>query len=355
MPRLARSALLIALVAAAASTPAVAQPAPKADEGPAAAEGLARLAEALHDNESFKVRAMAAVQLARIGDPRAVTPLTEALRNDEHYAVRAAAAGALGRLAQLESIPALLGALHDSDEFVREQANGALDRFHTPAAVLAFRDALSSDDPLARLAAVRAYGDVLRENQTVAPFVVSALGDDDANVAHAAETALAGVPHDRAVPLLVGALQAASSPVRAAAARLMQKRTDKSAVEPLIAIVSSSEEGDDVRVPAREALRAHAAYLDLPEQQRVAGDVNLGDEPSRIEALRVVAAIGDLSAWTVVERALGAPEPSVRIAGARAAADLGGARARKVIEAARVKETEPRLQRQLELIGKSVR
>lgn len=354
MPRLARTALLTALVVTATAAPGRAQPAPRPDEGPAAAEGLDRLTDALRANESFKVRAMAAVQLARLGDPRAVTPLSEALRNDTHYAVRAAAAGGLGRLAQLESIPALLAALNDTDDFVRDQAAGALDRFHTPAAVLAFRDALASEDPLWRLAAVRAYGDVLRENQSVAPFVVSALGDDDANVAHAAETALASVPHDRALPLLVGALQAAATPVRAAAARQLQKRTDKSAVEPLINIIASSEEGDEVRAAARGALRAHAAYLDLPEQLRVAGDANLHDNPERILALRVVAAFGDLSAWTAVDRAMADPDPTVRVAGARAAADMGGARARKVIEAARAKESEPRMQRQLELIGKSV-
>ena len=355
MPRLARHALLTALVVAAAPFPVSAQPAPRGEEGPASTEGIERLATALRGNESFKVRAMAAVQLARAGDARALGPLAEALRSDEHFAVRAAAAGALGRLAQLESIPALMAALNDSDPFVREQASDALARFHTPAAVLAFRDALSSDDPQWRRAAVRAYGDVLRENQSVAPFVVNALGDDDAEVARAAELAMDGVPHERAVPLLVAALQATSSPVKAAAARQLQKRTDKTAVEPLIDLVSSSEEGEDVRGAARGALRAHAAYLDLPEELRVASDPNLADNPERITSLRVVAAFGDLSAWTAVDRALSDPSPLVRVAGARAAADLGGPRAKKVIETARARETEPRLQRQLELIGKSVR
>ena len=282
-------------------------------------------------------------------------PLADALRNDEHYAVRAAAAGGLGRLAQLESIPALLTALHDTDEFVREQANGALDRFHTPAAVLAFRDALASEDPVWRLAAVRAYGDVVRENTSVAPFVIGALGDDDGAVAHAAESALAGVPHERAMPLLVGALQAASSPVRAAAARMLQKRTDKSAVDGLVALVASSEEGEEVRSAARDALKAHAAYVDVPAALKLAADVDLHTDPSRLTALRTVAALGDPGAWTAVKMALYDTDPTVRIAGARAAADLGGEGAKQAVDAARARETEPRVQRQLELIGKSIR
>lgn len=355
MPRLVRRALLAALCCVTVSLGGAAPASAQGSDGPAASEGLTRLAEALHGNESFKVRAMAAVQLARLGDARAAVPLADALRNDEHYAVRAAAAGGLGRLAQLESIPALLTALHDNEEFVREQANGALDRFHTQAAVLAFRDALASEDPVWRLAAVRAYGDVLRENTSVAPFVIGALGDDDGAVARAAESGLAGVPHERAVPLLVGALQATSSPVRAAAARMLQKRTDKSAVDGLIALVASSEEGDDVRTAARDALKAHAAYVDVPAALKVAGNAELGADPARLTALRAVAAIGDSSAWTAVKMALHDTDSSVRIAGARAAADLGGEGAKQAIEAARARETEPRVQRQLELIGKSIR
>lgn len=348
-----------ALLPAVAAVTVLVAPSPSAHaqggDGPAASEGLGRLADALHGAESFKVRATAAVQLARLGDPRAAAHLAEALRNDDHYAVRAAAAGGLGRLAQLESIAPLLGALHDADEFVREQANAALDRFHTPASVFAFRDALGSEDPLWRLAAVRAYGDVLRENTSVAPFVVNALGDDDEAVARAAETAVAGVAHERAVPLLVAALQGASSPVRAAAARLLQKRTDKTAVDPLIALVASSEEGEDVRVAARDALRAHAAYVDVPATLRLAGDEALGADPTRLHALRAAAALGESKAWTAVKIALNDEDATVRIAGARAAADLGGEGAKQAVEAARARETEPRVQKQLELIGKSIR
>ncbi len=351
MPRFARHALITALAVATAAATTLAEP----SDVPTASLDMSRLADALRSSESFKVRATAAVQLARLGDPRAATPLADALRTDEHYAVRAAAAGGLGRLAQLESIPALLTALHDADDFVREQANGALDRFHTPAAVLAFRDALSSEDPVWRLAAVRAYGDVLRENGSVAPFVIGALGDDDPAVARAAETAVSDVAHERAVPMLVGALQASSSPVRAAAARLLQKRADRSAVEPLVALVASSEEGEEVRSEARAALKAHVAYLDVAASLKTAANSELGDDPTRLTALRVVAALGDPAAWTAVKVALNDPEATVRIAGARAAADLGGEGARQAVEAARARETEPRVQRQLELIGKSIR
>lgn len=318
-------------------------------------ERLPRLVEALSGSPSFKVRATAAVALGRLADPRGLPALAEALRSDAHYAVRVAAASALGRLPTAEGIPALLAALHDQDPFVREEAQGALDRFHTVAAVFAFREALQSDDPVARLAAVRAYGDVLREAPNVAPLVVGALGDDSEEVAKAAETALAGIPHERAVPLLVAALSSSGSQVRGACARLLAKRADKSAVEPLIALMTATDEGEEVRRAARDALRAHREYLDVAARLALAADAAPAMRDGRIASLRVVAAVNDPGAAELIERALNDGDASVRVGAARAASDLGGAAAKRLLESARAKEPDPRTQRQLDLLIKSTR
>lgn len=348
----------LAIVAAGAGAPvARAADDTEADEVAAGtgAERVPRLLDALRGSSSFKARATAAVALGRLGDPRAAAALADALRSDDHYAVRVAAASALGRLPTADAIQPLLGALHDQDPFVREEAQGALDRFHTPETVFAFRDGLQSDDAVVRLAAVRAYGDVLRESAGVAPLVIEALGDDDEGVRKAAESAVAGIPHERAMPLLVGSLTTGGAQVRAACAQLLVRRTDRTAVEPLVALLISAEESEETRRAAREALKAHAAYVDVPARIAAATDLTPARREARLQALRVLAALGDASAPGLVEQALQDPDSHVRIAGARAAADLGGERGRRLLEAAQAREADPRTRKQVELILKSIR
>jgi HEAT repeat protein len=346
------------LVAPLVATEAAGQPSGDELEAATGGDRLPRLVDALRASDSFKVRATAAVALGRIGDGRAAPALSAALRDDAHYAVRLAAASALGRLARGEGVPALLAALRDGDPFVRDEASAALQRFYTPERVFAFRDALESDDALTRLVAVRAYGEVLRTQPNVAPLVIGALGDEHDDVRRAAEQAVSGLAHDKAVPLLVGALSGSRSAVKANAARLLAARADPSAVESLMRLVASAEEAEDVRAPARAALKAHREYIDLPAQRNAARNAAADARATRATAIRVLAAIGDEGAYDVVAAAIGDTDPSMRIAAARAAADMSAAgadaRGKKLIETARAKENEPRTQKQLELILKSV-
>lgn len=327
------------------------------DAMPGSSEGdrLPVLIDALRSSANFKVRATAAVALGRIGDARALPSLVEVLRADEHYAVRVAAAAALGRLTTMEAIQPLLGALHDQDQFVREEAEAALLRFHTPATVFAFRDGLQSDDAVVRLAAVQAYGDVLKDLPGVGALVVQALGDDDEAVRKAAETAISSLPHERAAPLLVGALTSSGSAVRLAAAQMLAARADRNAVDPLIGIVTSSEEGEDLRRTAAESLKAHAAFIHVPSRIAAASDTSAANRDARLQAIRVLASLNDASAPALVEKALADTDAAVRISAARAAADLRSDVGRKLLASARAKETDARLQRQLDLIIKSSR
>jgi len=350
-----------ALIAAISLTPitALAQPEPTnagADEvGPASAEGLNRLVEALQTGGSFRVRATAAVALGRMGDARALPVLADALRGDESYAVRAAAAAALGRLGNIEALQPLFLALHDTDAYVRGEATEALSRFRSPEHLFAFREALTADDPLQRLAAVNAYGDAMREPTSspgLAHRVLDALGDDDDIVAGAAAQAVSTLPHDRAIPLLVSGLETGGSGVRAGCARLLEKRADARAVPPLVAIVVDTDQPEDVRLAARGALRQHGEYLDV---QRVAADAAGAPGPERLKAMRLLAVLGDARAIGFIEKALVDSDPVVRTAAARAAVDVGDARAKTALLAASSKETDPRQKRQLELLLKSMR
>ncbi len=317
-------------------------------------DAFVRLLEGLRTGDSFRVRATAAVALGRLADPRALPALEEALHGDGSYAVRAAACAALGRIGDPVALPALIDALGDSDEYVRTAAEEALARFHTPAHLFSFRELLGSGDERARRAAVLAYADVLRAPQAspgLAVFVVQALADDSESVALAAEAGLAGLPHDRALPMLLDGLRAGDSGVKAGCARLLEKRLDMRAVEPLITIVLDNESTADVRAAARRALARHVEYLDVPAFAAAAAGSSV---PERVRGLRVLAALGDARAAAQIERALVDADPVVRIAGARAAADLGGARARASLEAAAARESDGRQKRQLELILKSM-
>ncbi len=333
--------------------------APGADEAPAASEGFNRLVDAVQNGSSFKVRATAAVALGRIGDVRAIPVLARVVKEDDSYAVRAAAAAGLGRLNDAGAIGPLLEALHDGDEYVRNEASDALDHFHTAAFLFAFRESLRSEDPVLRLAAVRAYGDVMREPSAsagISAFVINALGDDDDGIAQAAEVAVSAIAHERAVPLLIDGLVNGGSAVRGACARLIEKRADPRAVEPLIAVIVDTDEPEDVRRPARAALKRHLEYVDVGRFSVDAGDASKGEEgkTDRLTALRVLAALGDQKAQGLVESSLRDSDPGVRIAGARAAVDLGGPKARQALEQATSKETDPRQKRQLELLLKSM-
>ncbi|HEY1100294.1 MAG TPA: HEAT repeat domain-containing protein [Myxococcota bacterium] len=335
-----------------------AQPEPTnagADEvGPASSEGLNRLVEALQTGGSFRVRATAAVALGRMGDARALPVLADALRGDESYAVRAAAAAALGRLGDVAGLQPLFGALHDRDAYVRTEATEALSRFRSPEHLFAFRDALTADDPLQRLAAVNAYGDVMREpgaSPGLAARVVDALGDDDETVTAAAAQAISTLPHDRAMPLLVSGLEHGGSGVRTGCARLLEKRTDARAVPPLMAIVVDTDQPEDVRRAAGAALRKHGEYVDV---QRIAADAT-GSGADRLKSLRLLAVLGDARAIALIEKGLTDSDPSVRTAAARAAVDSGDARAKTALTSAAAREAEPRQKKQLELLLKSMR
>lgn len=322
---------------------------------PAAAEGLDRLVDALQSGATFKVRATAAVALGRMGDPRALPPLSEALRGDDSFAVRAAAAAAVGRLGDAAGLPTLFTALHDREQYVRAEAEEALGRFHTRDHLFGFREALRAEDPLARKAAVAAYGEVMREPEAsaaLASHVVNALGDDDEDVVATATRAISGLPHDRVLPLLVSGLENGGSSVRAGCARLLEKHSDARAVEPLIALALDTDQPDDVRRAVSGALRQHQSWVDVSGAAARAGNVA---DPDRLKSLRLLAVVGDARAAPLIEGALSDSDGSVRIAAARAAADSGQPRARTALQAAAARETDQRLKRQLELILKTMR
>ena len=84
------------------------------------------LCRAVIDDGNYKVRVQAALVLGKLGDPRAVQPLIKAL-GDSNKTVRGIAASALGQLGDAAAVEPLRDLLrHESDPFVRGQAEKAM-------------------------------------------------------------------------------------------------------------------------------------------------------------------------------------------------------------------------------------
>jgi hypothetical protein len=104
-------ALLLASATAVAAAPDV-----KVDE----------LCRAVVEDSNYKVRVQAALVLGKLGDARAVQPLIKAL-GDQNKTVRGIAASALGQLGDAAAVDPLRDLLrHESDAFVRGQAEKAM-------------------------------------------------------------------------------------------------------------------------------------------------------------------------------------------------------------------------------------
>ncbi len=178
--------------------------------------------------------------LSDIGGP-AVDGLAEALASDEP-AVRWAAVGALEDLATQQATLALIGALHHPDDEVRHCAVSALGHIGAPAIDALFAT-LDDASPVARAEAARALG-YLADARAFMPLIV-ALDDADAEVRGSAAWALGGLRDPRClVPLLI-ALDDADDRVREGAACGLGRSGDARAVRPLIAALDDA--ADHVR------------------------------------------------------------------------------------------------------------
>jgi hypothetical protein len=102
---------------------------------PARADNVDELARQLESDDSDKVRLSAALNLTKLGNPRAILPLAAAVERDGDKSVRGAAAVGLGKLVTDRTDPkvkakaiAALTHARDSDEseFVKAQAARAL-------------------------------------------------------------------------------------------------------------------------------------------------------------------------------------------------------------------------------------
>jgi HEAT repeat protein len=208
------SSLLLCIVVSAAQSGCF-QEAPT----PSVERGIAMLMALLQD-QSPEVRQTAAESLGKIGD-RAALPAVLPLLLDPVPVVRATAAQALGRMASPADeavIMGLSGALGDPADKVRQAAALAIgDIEPSPRQLSTVPDLLRGSDVHVRRAAVRAL--LALDTSQVAPWLLPALDDPDADVRQGAVAALGLSGDKRAeMALLKRLLQDPAPGVRAEAA-----------------------------------------------------------------------------------------------------------------------------------------
>jgi len=203
-------------------------------------------------NSSLDVGARAAVAtaLGSIGDSRAVEPLVAALNSEEGY-LKPYAAESLGRIGDARAVESLIAALADADLTVRVSAILALERIKDPRAVGPLVAVLKDEYPPNRRAAVQALGTIGGDD--VSEPLIAALQDEDLDVRICGVQALEKTKDPRSVePLIALGLRDGDATVRDFVFQALVQ-IDKSAIEPLIGIVSHDEV--DIRQRALEALR----------------------------------------------------------------------------------------------------
>ncbi|MEM9492904.1 MAG: HEAT repeat domain-containing protein [Myxococcota bacterium] len=105
------------------------------DHRPAQADKIDRLINQLRGNKAYKIRLSAAINLAKLSEPRVILAFINALRRDKDQNIRSLAAttlgkkvdGSTGKGLRKRAIKALTAATEDSSPLVRERAQAALD------------------------------------------------------------------------------------------------------------------------------------------------------------------------------------------------------------------------------------
>jgi len=187
---------------------------------------------AMLKDENGVARLAAAQVLGEIGDARAVQPILMALKNEE-LDVRVIAP-ILARIGE-SAVEPVIGALRDEVIDVQTAAFllGTIDK----PAVKALIGALKDKKPSVRAGVASALGST-GDSRAVEPLI-TALGDEDVNVARVAAAALRRMGKMAVAPLII-ALKAKDSSVRTTAAVTLGSIGDARAVQPIIDLLSDN-------------------------------------------------------------------------------------------------------------------
>jgi HEAT repeat protein len=183
-------------------------------------------------SSDVRVRVAAALALGQIeGDHEGVGALSFALA-DEDAQVRAAASRSLGTLGAARSVQPLLSATADPSALVRAAAVQALVAIENSIALPRFRD-LIQDDPSPNVVVHAIAGLGVSGADRDLSLLMSLCTSADHEVVKAAARALSGFNAHRATAALLGLLAHERWDVRWAAAEVLARRGDRTALHPL--------------------------------------------------------------------------------------------------------------------------
>ncbi len=212
------------------------------------------LFEAALFDEEISVRQAAAKALAKLDPEEALRLFLQALRKD-NPATRTAAAEAIAYLgipAALE--PLLQLALFEKGEGVRRAAATAMGVLDSEKALALLVEALEDADPQVREAAAKAL-EYMGNPATLEPLFQVALFDKGGGVRRAAATAMGALDSEKALALLVEAMEDTDPQVRKAAAKALEYMGNPAALEPLFQVALFGED-ESVRRAAATAMGA---------------------------------------------------------------------------------------------------
>ena len=267
-------------------------------------EAIPTLMDYLEDPDE-KIRWGALSALGEFKDPSHLPVFQRLLQHDPAPWVRGSAARVIGRLACEGSAPALADALEDEDAKVRRAAAESLKEMGGENAVTGLMRAFA--DPDGENRRVAAYWAKEEEIQGVIPGLVSLLKDKERDVRNEAARALERLGDSTAVPALVAALEDGEEGVRYRAAEALQRIRDPAAVEGLIRGLQDDDpsmvNSCATALGAIGGERAVAALIEF-----------LQDELSlrRQDGAEALGTIGDRAAVPALVTALADKEPKVR-------------------------------------------
>jgi len=245
------------------------------------ADHVAEQIAALRD-EDWGVREDAALALGKSGDSRGVRPLIEALR-DSDRAVRAAATSALTSIGE-PAVMDLGSCLRDPDLSVQEAAASILSSIADDRVIDPLTSALLSEDWVVRMHAAKAIGQLACPQ--AADTLVLLLQDKVPAVRDEAMAALKTIGEPAVTPL-VEALRNKNWRVRLKATEALGVLGEKSAVQPLLAIVKT----DPDTAVRQDAIRALGNIGDSSATELL---LQMLDEPRlQVQAIEALGKIGD--------------------------------------------------------------
>ena len=210
----------------------------------------------LREDESERIRKVAAFSLGAIGNESAVAPLVEALQDEDKW-VRTDAVRALGDLEAATAVPSLIDKLSDSDEYVRYTAAHTLGNLGAKESMQTLVDIMLSDtDFQTRKASSEALKKLVSPaDEDMVPDLINAFKDNDDVVRRNAAEALVKIGSS-AVSVLLAAYPDAESYTKVEIAFALGQIGDPQAIDLLTEVMEESER-------KTEALHAAVALYQL--------------------------------------------------------------------------------------------